>query len=226
MRIAALSVLLTFQVHPAVGASPSGQEANPVVLERSPPSLQKHYFEDSPWLRGSAKLTPRTKWSFPFHRPQVSFDIVSDAAAVQDKIQVKITGVKMKLSLPMVMLISKSAKQDTLEHEMGHVLICTRAYSRIASQIDAYARQLIGKTYAGRGKDTTSACQAAVDQPLDALSRKYISLSQEVNKISQRYDLIYATNPRISIKTAIKMAETAVAAKNDRERRGKDGRTQ
>ena len=128
-------------------------------------------------------------------------------------VSVKITAVKAKLSLPIVVYAASTVSKRSLAHEYGHVTICTNRYSKAESIAEQAAHQVLGRVFEGKGNDFDSACRSAVERAVEEMSSAYRADTVDfVNAASVVYDRLEATK-HMPIDAQIKAAETEAGRK-------------
>jgi hypothetical protein len=138
-----------------------------------------------------------TKWFFQFY-PQLSYDITENKKERDTfSVQVKITAVKAKISLPIYVYLSPLADKRTVAHEFGHVEIAQNAYNFAEKEARRCALSVVGKTYAGEGRDLETATGVACGHAIVELSHCYQAATvDQVNLVSKCYDTIETENER------------------------------
>lgn len=132
-----------------------------------------------------------TKWEFKCPT-EVDYQVVEN---VEDQggsfVRVKVTGVRVNLSLPITVYLPESPSEELRVHEAGHVEICKRVYADAQSRAEEIARSLVGKVYSGTGADKTTACALAVNLPLIEFSGLYDSaIARKAQDLSEIYDYL------------------------------------
>lgn len=196
----------------------SAQNTNAVLIDKQPIAVKRRYFEDDVAAKRTAKTakTPRTDWQFRC-LPQISYDIVENKTAADGRnhsVTLKIKGVSLKLSVPIVIRIAKNEPKLTIEHEFGHVKICADVYESADQLMRDYGKSLLGKSYSGSGSTEDEACNAALKTPFGQLSQHFTTITNDkVKRISQFYDHLDQTT-KLPIETQIKLAEKNEATKS------------
>jgi hypothetical protein len=187
----------------------SAPSKDAVSIDKQPMAVQRRYFTDDRSSSKTAKKTPHTDWQFRC-LPQISYDIVENKTANDGKshtVSLKINGVSLKLSVPIVMRIAKNEDKLTVEHEFGHVKICADIYANAEQQMRDYAKSLVGKSYSGSGATESDACSAALKTPFNKLSQRFTTLTNDkANRMSSFYDHLDATT-KLPVATQIRLAE-------------------
>jgi hypothetical protein len=192
----------------------SAQTPDAVTIDKQPIVVQRRYYKDDNAAKRTAK-TPRTDWQFRC-LPQISYDIVESKTATDGRnhsVILKIKAISLKLSLPIVMRISKTEPTLTVEHEFGHVKICADVYGDADRLMRDYATSMLGKSYSGAGQTDDDACAAALKTPLAQISERFTTITNDkAKRISQFYDHLDATT-KLAVKTQISLAEKKEAAR-------------
>lgn len=195
--------------------TPSAAVTEPVSINNQPIAVQRRYFEDGIPRKHKDK-TPRTNWQFRC-RPQISYDVVAHKTSVDGKTQsisVKITAIRLDLSVPIVMWISRNEEKSTVEHEFGHVKICSDVYADAQPKMRDYAKTFVGKTYSGSGPTPDDACADALKQPFAEMSAHFTTITNnKAKRISEFYDHLDATT-KLPIKRQIELAEKSEAPRS------------
>ncbi|HEY9717272.1 MAG TPA: hypothetical protein V6C69_07385 [Trichormus sp.] len=190
-------------------ATTSAPSTDAVSIYKQPMAVQRRYFADDTSTKKNAKKTPHTDWQFRC-LPQISYDIVENKTANDGRshaVTLKINGVSLKLSVPIVMRIAKNEAKQTVEHEFGHVKICADIYANAEQQMRDYAKTLLGKAYSGSGATESDACTAALKIPFNKLSQRFTTITNDkAKRISAFYDHLDATT-KLPAATQIRMAE-------------------
>ncbi|MCA9804277.1 MAG: hypothetical protein KC777_20045 [Cyanobacteria bacterium HKST-UBA02] len=160
--VAMIGILLTGRSSVQVGTVPPAIETRTLKANERPPELDS----------SSEGLT---KWEFKCPA-EVDYQLVDD---VDDQggsfVRIKVTGVRVNLSLPITVYLPENPSEELKMHEAGHVEICKRVYADGEARAEEVARSLVGKVYSGTGADKTTACTLAVNLPLIEFSGLYDS---------------------------------------------------
>ena len=165
----------------------AGCSSNAVVINQTPAQVTRAAGEEP---GESAKFSGRTKW-FYHCTPEFEFMPLAEGQNHDGMFQyeLKITQVKMKISLEVESMTSGEALPIVHEHENGHVSICSQIYSEAKLVAIKAASSVIGTTYNGVGADSKKAKQAALDQAAEKICGLYRrETNDKANLISQLYD--------------------------------------
>lgn len=179
----AVTVVLTL----AVVACGNG---GPVVVEREEPSIARRIVEPEAARAGNLRdMNAETQWDFHCV-PEFKYEVTADRPGPKGRtVVIQITQVKAKLSLPITIWLPKDASAQLVQHEDGHVKICTDVYARAEDVIREAAKPLLKTVYQGEGKDAESACRVAIDEAGQALGSEYRRGTVDVvNRVSNTYD--------------------------------------
>ncbi|MGD9681313.1 MAG: hypothetical protein AB7W16_09020 [Candidatus Obscuribacterales bacterium] len=176
--MAMIGILLTGSSSVQIGTTAPAIETRTLKANERPPELD----------RSSEGLT---KWEFKCPT-EVDYEVVED---VDDQggsfVRVKVTGVRVKLSLPITVYLPENPSEELKVHEAGHVEICKRVYADGEAKAEEIARSLVGKVYSGTGADKTTACMLAVNLPLIEFSGLYDSaIARKAQDLSEIYDYL------------------------------------
>jgi hypothetical protein len=135
----------------------------------------------------------KTNWTFHCYS---KFDYVVEStisSASRCHVSLRITRVNMKLTLPIEVITYAQAPPSLLQHENGHVQICTRIYEGAEMVATQACRQAVGKVYRGVGTTADAARGDALDQAAESVCALYrLKTVDYANQVSDRYDLLYA----------------------------------
>ena len=168
----------------------------PVDVVHQPLSVRVRLIENSvvppPLSKGEVALTT---WEFGC-RPAFEFDTVDDTFLGRDYMAtVSISKVRVLLSAPVVVWISKSAPVSVREHEKAHVLILRHVYEEADAAARKAAEQVLGRRFQGSGATIEAACADAVSHASAELCDVYHGrVSASAEQISETFDLIDSGN--------------------------------
>jgi hypothetical protein len=111
----------------------------------------------------------------------------------------------MKLTLPIEVITYAQAPPSLVEHENGHVQICTRIYEGAKVVATQACRQAVGKVYRGIGTTSDAAKGDALDQAAEDVCALFrLKTVDYANRVSDRYDVLCANG--IALDSAITQA--------------------
>lgn len=131
----------------------------------------------------------QTDWAFSIDT-KLDFSIKKEK---QEKdgyhLWVEITGVKLKLALPIKTSISDKAPKYVVEHENGHVEICRRIYANAREQAQKAVAAVKGKQFEGFGADKKLALANALQVAGQEIAAPYrVSTAGLAERVSSNYD--------------------------------------
>ncbi|MBX9953175.1 MAG: hypothetical protein K2Y39_28635 [Candidatus Obscuribacterales bacterium] len=176
----------------ALAMSSCSKEKEPIVVIVDPPkvTIDKKKFETkSKELAASDHDIAQTDWLFSIE-PEIDF-AVKDEKKQKDgfHIWIQVTGVKLKLGLPIKTTIADDAPKYVVEHEKGHVKICTRIYKDARAFAQASAQAVLGKTVEGFGSDKKLALSNALQMIGQDIAAPYrVSTVAFADAVSSNYD--------------------------------------
>lgn len=189
-----------------------GQEER-VVIEQDPSTLHYAYY------KAGAKTSQKTahpesefgKTDWFFHC-QTFFRVASESQVISPnatKVRVKIKAVRMKLSLPITVLLPQPANKIVEAHESGHVAICRRLYdAAVKKTASDCAGKMLDRVMEAQAPNETVAVQKAVEQASEELCKSYRDATvSRVNRISAVYDNLMSTSKnRLPVEEAVNEA--------------------
>ncbi len=128
--------------------------------------------------------TARTDWLFSIS-PELDFSIADEKKEPDGyHLWIEVTGVRLKVALPIATFISDQAPQYVVQHEKGHERICRRVYANSRQYALDAANSVIGKRFEGFGKDRkiVSPYKAKTAGVADKVSSKYDQLCQKEDR--------------------------------------------
>lgn len=154
------------------------------------------------WTRRSPRAL--TKWFFHC-KNQFWCDSKVLESSENVLVQLKITKVKITISLPIETFLPANASDDLKRHESGHVSICTQVYKNAENAAGKSARSVVGKTFLGEGTDFADARQDALNNAAKSLCSSYRSSTAEVvDRVSMIYDGLTRHHAKITPELALK----------------------
>ncbi len=151
-----------------------------------------------------------TEWFYSCKADLESEDVMRDDTIGASSIAIKVKGVKFKLALPITVHLPENARADLKQHEDGHVQICSIVYGKAEEAAVAAAREVIGRTFNGMGKDPAGARHMAMAQAQHIIAQRYHEgTALLADQASQRYEILclqYAADPNFSRKTLAREA--------------------
>jgi len=186
----------------ALSLSACGEKKNPVRIVVEPPSVQVVKVKATT-TAAKKQVTDheiaRTDWMYSI---QPELDIaIKDERKQQDgyHVWITLTGVKLKLALPIKTYVSEKAPNDVLNHEKGHVEICKRIYENSREYATKAANSAIGKTFEGFGTDRKLALSNALQIAAQEVTSPYRKdTSALADQVSSNYDLLCEKEDRTS----------------------------
>ena len=137
---------------------------------------------DSPPLKERAY----TRWFFHCYS-NFHFDIVQEnRTAGKFTVSIVITGVTITIALPITLRLSEPIKQDTLDHEYGHVRICRQVYDHAEDAARKAAEAVMGARFTGTGDTRESAVAQALVQSAQAVGKTYTKQTAEMQQTPSR----------------------------------------
>ncbi len=168
------------------------QEKNPISITVDPPrvKIEKKKVETQKKDFDAAEHEiAQTDWIYSIV-PKLAFSIKEKK---QEKtsytLSLVVTGVEIKLGLPITTKIYESAPQYVIDHENGHVKICTRIYDNARAIAQKAAQEVVGKTYVGSGSDEKQALSSALQMAAQDIAAPYrVSTVAYADAVSSNYD--------------------------------------
>lgn len=192
------------------------KKTEPVEITVDPPKVQinkkkiENYKADAP---ASDHEMAQTDWLFSI-APEVLFS-VKDEKKQKDgfHIWIEVTGIQLKLGLPITTTISEEAPKYVVDHENGHVKICTRIYENARSIAEKAAQDVVGKTFEGFGADKKLALSNALQMVAQDVAAPYrVGTVGFADVVSSNYDQLCEKEDRKEL--VDKTIEDAFAAAN------------
>ena len=164
----------------------------PIVITVEPPKVKidkKKLATQAKDILASDHDIAQTDWLFSIE-PEIDFAIKEEKKGKDGfHIWIKITGVKLKLGLPITTTISDNAPKYVAEHENGHVKICTRIYKDARAFAQSAAQGVLGKTVEGFGSDKKLALSNALQIVAQDIAAPYrVSTVALADVVSSNYD--------------------------------------
>ena len=162
------------------------------AIDKQAPQISTEFFESSasspPQVGPDASA--RTHWQYNC-QTEADYEIISKNRTSSGwNVELKITAIKLKLTMPIVIYLPRDALDGLKSHESGHVEICRRIYERAQSIAGLEARRVM-RTYQGNGRNVEEACEDAVRVANIELVEAYGERTLEVvNNISVIYDFL------------------------------------
>ena len=123
--------------------------------------------------------------------------------------RVKVTDVKLKTTLEIVIWLPSKAEKYLVDHEDGHRVISERFYGDSEQLARDLAKGLDGKVLRGEGRDSEAASRAAMDAAIGELTTAYMERTKDASsRVQDLYDEItdHGRNTRITVEAAIDRA--------------------
>jgi hypothetical protein len=162
----------------------------PVSIEVQPLTVEKKLYAVGDALKASGAEEANTKW---FFHCQTGFDTKEHWLSEGGLPQVELTVVSARigLSLPVIVYLPDNASIKLKEHEDGHVDICRRVYATASPLAIDIAKNMIGKTFRGKGANKEEAREAALRRAGEYFCGSYTKKTADVvDAVSARYDEI------------------------------------
>lgn len=131
----------------------------------------------------------QTDWVFSLV-PELDFSIKEEKKEANGfRIAIELTGVRLKLALPIKVMIDSKAPKSIEEHENGHVQICRRIYANCRNYAQDAVKNAIGKRFEGFGADRKMALSSALQQAAQEVAAPYRGKAVVLAEaVSSRYD--------------------------------------
>ncbi|MBA3992459.1 MAG: hypothetical protein C0469_02960 [Cyanobacteria bacterium DS2.3.42] len=187
-----------------------------------PPSVTVHPLKNIPSKKHTASAyeheVARTDWLFTINT-ELDFSIVKEEKQKDGyHLWIEITGVKLKLALPIATSISDKAPEYVVLHEQGHASICRRIYASSRQYALDAANSVIGKRVEGFGSDRKLALSNALQIAGQEVASPYKAKTAAVaDKVSSIYDQLCQKEDRRNL--VEKTIEEAFAAVEKEEKR-------
>lgn len=163
-----------------------------VIIGASAPSVENRVLkanERPPEADSSSEGLTRWEFKCPTEIDYTVIEEVDDQGG--SFVRLKVTGMRVNLSLPITVFLPENPSDELREHEAGHVEICRRVYAGGQAKAEELARTLVGKVYSGTGADRKSACALAVNLPLVEFSSLYeTAVARKAQDVSEIYDYL------------------------------------
>jgi hypothetical protein len=184
------------------GAVTVEKETAQVEMKVLPPDEEKARATASKKAPLLMDIDAYTQWFYSCHATFETEEVFHDDTIGASSMALKIKAIKFKLALPITVYLPVDAKPSLKEHEDGHVQICSIIYGRADSACVAAARQVVGKTFNGMGKDLPEARAMAMSQVQRIIAQGYQEGTAGLaDQASQKYDGLcrqYADDPKMS----------------------------
>ena len=163
---------------------------SPVTIDKSLPQVTFAGFDPAKKNRATDEdIEAYTEWLFSC---TATFDydtLASDDTAGGATCELKITGVHLKLALPITMHLPKKVSALLKKHEDGHVQICSLAYGRADKAAYDAARRVVGRVFSGNGATLAEAREMALRQPEKIIAIDFQdAVSVICDQASAKYD--------------------------------------
>jgi hypothetical protein len=145
---------------------------------------------------------------------QFSMEADADAPIVsknQDfqrtNVEVRVDGVSLRPRLKVTIWLPIKASQKVIEHENGHRKIAEIFYGKVDVKGKEAGGAVIGKIFAGHGRNTDSARNDAIVKALKEVNAAILELQATGQKVQERYDRITDhSRKNVAVDEAIKQA--------------------
>lgn len=171
------NVLNLFVIAGIVLVSVSGCASSPVVITKAPPQIKTKIFDKGmrpPEARNEEHNDcANTNWRYGF-TPELAFTLNSRKRVVEgEQVSIKITKVKIGLTLEITMWLPEKASQDVIEHEKGHAAICLDNYKQAEKLASEVAMPFVNKEIVAVGPDFQTTLKELRTQVTQEMGRKY-----------------------------------------------------
>jgi hypothetical protein len=142
-----------------------------VNITKTPPAITNQVLNES---TSSVRLIDaHTHWFFhclcQFFYDLEKHSVVNNVHTVT----LKITGVDVKLSLPITVCLPRQANKSLIDHENAHVRICLNTYDRADEIARRLSEGVIGKQFEGSGPTIDAACRQAIESASQIVTVHY-----------------------------------------------------
>ncbi|PWU00126.1 MAG: hypothetical protein C5B53_04465 [Candidatus Melainabacteria bacterium] len=173
---------------PNTGKHKASEDKAAVAVERLPPEVQRKEL-DIPGRRGLRSEGPHTDWFFHCYTNFAYTLTDEQKSGTGTTVRITITKVNIKITLPIVMWIPKNAAQKVIDHEKGHVRICTRIYENAESAARDAATRVVGSNFQGQGDTVEAAYVEAVNKAAEEVCTTYRkNTADKADGVSKIYD--------------------------------------
>jgi hypothetical protein len=167
------------------------KSAPKVSIVKTPMTVSTEYIEN---LKDKTKILRHneealTSWSFGC-KNDIAFDITQQDLIDPDyMVTIKPTSVKVTLTAPVIIYISKKAPKEVVEHENAHVMICKRAYEEAEKVATESAKKVFDRSFQASGPTLKDACAKAVEMVSDEIAQGYhLQTVEKINRVSEVLD--------------------------------------
>lgn len=166
--------------------------SSPVTVEASSPAVVYDYYDPGRFKPPDINQDMQGCTSYKFEcSTYCTFKYTNTSGGDGYILNLFITTVLMKLSLPVTITLPRNPQNKLKAHEDGHRKICEYIYrsaSLIAQRVGA---KIIGQKFTGAGWDFEAAKQEALDLAGAAVQSEYLKGTQEVaEKANKYYDML------------------------------------
>ncbi|MBC7998735.1 MAG: hypothetical protein IAF58_12375 [Leptolyngbya sp.] len=184
----------------------SGCYRPPVEINRSPALVEIRETDESARILRSVHMDGATTWFFHC-LPKFHFEKQRELHDTDTTIKIKVTKVRLDVSLAIKIIIPHNVSEDTRLHEKGHQLICQQIYANAEEVAFSAAASMLGKEYSASAESEADATRMAVDLAAQDLCAKYRSGTSEVtSSVSQIYDELTSEPNRVIQSEAVQNA--------------------
>lgn len=162
-----------------------------VTITKEPMNVSTKHLED---IKDTSKILKSneeaiTSWSFGC-KNDIAFDITQKDLVDPDYIvSIKPKSVKVQLTAPITIYISKNAPTETVEHENAHVNICKRVYEDAEKIAKESVNGVFDRTFQASGPTVEAACANAVETISDEICQSYhLRTVEKINRVSEILD--------------------------------------
>lgn len=163
-----------------------------IQVEKQPPTIKTILFEqgEAPPPEVGPDAYARTHWQFNCQL-EADYKIIEKHETSSGWfVELRLTAVKLKLTMPIVIYLPENASDRVKLHEQGHVEICKRIYAQAPTLAGLEARGIM-KTFQGHGVRVEEACEDAIRVANLQLVEAYGNRTLEVvNCVSTIYDFL------------------------------------
>lgn len=105
------------------------------------------------------------------------------------KAKVKLSGLSVKLRLPLTIWLPIGHSEHLRDHELGHTRIDTHIYENADRAAEQVGQELLGQEFTGTGRDLDEARSNAITVAIDEFCKRYHEITKGMaEKLNDRYD--------------------------------------
>lgn len=187
---------------PLPAKQPEKLEGPAVTIIAKPLYLQKRTLVRPQEARNHIAYT---EWFFHCY-PQFEYKLVANTPTSNGiKATIVVKKVVLTISLPITIRMPAKIKAEDVEHEQGHLQICTDVYKKGEEMARIAAESVIDKKFVGQADTISGATTVAVNQATMQIGEIYRhGTVDEVNFVSASYDKL--TEAGTPIQAAIRQS--------------------